>query len=100
MHRCNILKRVPNCALWLLRFPAAGENRLRACKYSFVVNVSCWSLALLCWFYIPCLSFLVLHSFVDALAQGVKPEQIIFTDVAIKNEHIRRSSLADLFLDT
>ncbi|KAG5614239.1 hypothetical protein H5410_014063 [Solanum commersonii] len=27
---CNILKRVPNSALWLLRFPAAGEMRLRA----------------------------------------------------------------------
>ncbi|KVI00360.1 Tetratricopeptide-like helical [Cynara cardunculus var. scolymus] len=31
MHWCNILKRVPNSALWLLRFPAAGEMRLRAC---------------------------------------------------------------------
>ncbi|KAI7734815.1 hypothetical protein M8C21_017788, partial [Ambrosia artemisiifolia] len=28
--RYNILKRVPNSALWLLRFPAAGEMRLRA----------------------------------------------------------------------
>ncbi|BBN13590.1 protein O-GlcNAc transferase [Marchantia polymorpha subsp. ruderalis] len=63
---CNILKRVPNSAIWLLRFPAAGENRLRA----------------------------------FAAAQGVRPEQIIFTDVAAKNEHIRRSELADLFLDT
>lgn len=63
---CNILKRVPNSALWLLRFPAAGENRLRA----------------------------------FAAAQGVRPDQIIFTDVAAKNEHIRRSALADLFLDT
>ncbi|XP_072971752.1 probable UDP-N-acetylglucosamine--peptide N-acetylglucosaminyltransferase SEC [Typha angustifolia] len=63
---CNILKRVPNSALWLLRFPAAGEMRLRA----------------------------------HAVARGVRPEQIIFTDVAIKNEHIRRSALADLFLDT
>eukprot|EP00250_Pteridium_aquilinum_P034457 c7614_g1_i2 orf=522-3503(+) len=63
---CNILKRVPNSALWLLRFPAAGENRLRS----------------------------------YAVAEGVQPEQIIFTDVAVKNEHIRRSSLADLFLDT
>ncbi|PIA29979.1 hypothetical protein AQUCO_05800216v1 [Aquilegia coerulea] len=63
---CNILKRVPNSAIWLLRFPAAGEARLRA----------------------------------YAAAQGVKPDQIIFTDVAMKNEHIRRSSLADLFLDT
>ncbi|XP_022742039.1 probable UDP-N-acetylglucosamine--peptide N-acetylglucosaminyltransferase SEC isoform X1 [Durio zibethinus] len=63
---CNILKRVPNSALWLLRFPAAGEMRLRA----------------------------------YAIAQGVQPEQIIFTDVAMKHEHIRRSALADLFLDT
>ncbi|XP_028121686.1 probable UDP-N-acetylglucosamine--peptide N-acetylglucosaminyltransferase SEC isoform X1 [Camellia sinensis] len=63
---CNILKRVPNSALWLLRFPAAGETRLRT----------------------------------YAAAQGVQPDQIIFTDVAMKSEHIRRSSLADLFLDT
>lgn len=63
---CNILKRVPNSALWLLRFPAAGESRLRA----------------------------------YAAAHGVRPDQIIFTDVAVKNEHIKRSALADLFLDT
>ncbi|XP_059448437.1 probable UDP-N-acetylglucosamine--peptide N-acetylglucosaminyltransferase SEC [Corylus avellana] len=63
---CNILIRVPNSALWLLRFPAAGEMRLRA----------------------------------YAAQRGVQPDQIIFTDVAMKQEHIRRSSLADLFLDT
>ncbi|CAH1416986.1 unnamed protein product [Lactuca virosa] len=63
---CNILKRVPNSALWLLRFPAAGEMRLRA----------------------------------YAVAQGAQPDHSIFTDVAMKNEHIRRSSLADLCLDT
>ncbi|KAJ6797840.1 putative UDP-N-acetylglucosamine--peptide N-acetylglucosaminyltransferase SEC [Iris pallida] len=63
---CNILKRVPNSALWLLRFPAAGERRLR--EY--------------------------------AKKQGVREDQIIFTDVAMKNEHIRRGALADLFLDT
>ncbi|KAL5837621.1 hypothetical protein ACOSQ3_014790 [Xanthoceras sorbifolium] len=63
---CNILKRVPNSALWLLRFPAAGEMRVRA----------------------------------YAVAQGVQPDQIIFTDVAMKQEHIRRSALADLFLDS
>jgi protein O-GlcNAc transferase len=42
------------------------------------------------------------HMFLVAVAaaQGVRPEQIIFTDVAAKNEHIRRSALADLFLDT
>lgn len=32
--RCTILKCVPNSALWLLRFPAAGEMRLRACMFS------------------------------------------------------------------
>ncbi len=31
--RCRILKRVPDSAIWLLRFPAAGETRLRACKH-------------------------------------------------------------------
>ncbi|KQJ99507.1 probable UDP-N-acetylglucosamine--peptide N-acetylglucosaminyltransferase SEC [Brachypodium distachyon] len=63
---CNILKRVPNSALWILRFPAAGETRVRA----------------------------------HAAARGVRSDQIIFTDVAMKTEHIRRSALADLFLDT
>jgi len=36
----------------------------------------------------------------DATQRGVQPDQIIFTDVAMKHEHIRRSALADLFLDT
>jgi len=44
--------------------------------------------------------FLIHGPLSDAAAQGVQPDQIIFTDVAMKNEHIRRSSLADLFLDT
>ncbi|XP_010239774.1 probable UDP-N-acetylglucosamine--peptide N-acetylglucosaminyltransferase SEC isoform X2 [Brachypodium distachyon] len=63
---CNIVKRVPNSVLWLLRFPATGEMRVKA----------------------------------HAAARGVSPDQIIFTDVAVKHEHIRRSELADLFLDT
>lgn len=49
------------------------------------------------------LSFLVLITgefSSDAISQGVQADQIIFTDVAMKNEHIRRSALADLFLDT
>lgn len=40
------------------------------------------------------------HFITDAAAQGLQPDQIIFTDVAMKQEHIKRSSLADLFLDT
>lgn len=63
---CNILKRVPNSVLWLLRFPPFGEPKIRA----------------------------------EAAARGVEPSRIIFTDVAAKNVHIRRSGLADVFLDT
>ena len=37
-YRCNILKRVPNSALWLLRFPAAGEMRLRNCILSWYLE--------------------------------------------------------------
>lgn len=43
--RCNILKRVPNSALWLLRFPAAGEMRLRACMW-FIYQI-CYCLHVL-----------------------------------------------------
>ncbi|XP_062113033.1 isopentenyl-diphosphate Delta-isomerase I-like [Humulus lupulus] len=35
-----------------------------------------------------------------AVQRGVQPDQIIFTDVAMKGEHIKRNDLADLFLDT
>ena len=63
---CSILKRVPNSVLWLLRFPAAGESRVRF----------------------------------EAAARGVDPNRLIFTDVAPKPQHIARSGLADVFLDT
>lgn len=36
----------------------------------------------------------------QAAAHGVDPSRIIFTDVAHKDLHIRRSGLADVFLDT
>ena len=35
-----------------------------------------------------------------AAAAGVDPARIVFTDVAPKDAHIRRSGLADVFLDT
>eukprot|EP00775_Hariotina_reticulata_P003146 gene3146-3423_t len=63
---CNILKRVPDSVLWLLRFPPYGEANIR----------------------------------LQAAAQGLDPSRIIFTDVAHKDLHIRRSGLADVFLDT
>ena len=63
---CNILRRVPDSVLWLLRFPPYGEPRIRT----------------------------------EAAARGIDPDRIIFTDVANKPVHIRRSGLADVFLDT
>ncbi|GAB4819185.1 hypothetical protein N2152v2_006231 [Parachlorella kessleri] len=63
---CNILRRVPNSVLWLLRFPPYGEPRIKA----------------------------------EAAARGIDPARVIFTDVAAKPVHIRRSGLADVFLDT
>lgn len=63
---CNILRRVPNSVLWLLRFPPYGEPNIRQ----------------------------------EAHNLGIDPNRIIFTDVANKPVHIRRSGLADVFLDT
>lgn len=62
----NILKRVPNAVLWLLRFPPLAEQNIRA----------------------------------EAKARGVKGNRLVFTDVAPKDEHLKRGYLADLFLDT
>ncbi|CAL8089196.1 unnamed protein product [Orchesella dallaii] len=62
----NILKRVPNGVLWLLRFPPQGEQNLRSLS----------------------------------LNMGLDPERIIFSDVALKEEHVRRGQLADICLDT
>ncbi|CAM9696992.1 unnamed protein product [Chrysoparadoxa australica] len=61
-----ILKRVPNSLLWLLRFPPAGEENIRA----------------------------------EARKRGVRDNQLHFTDVTPKEQHIQRGYLADLFLDT
>lgn len=63
---CNILKRVPNSILWLLRFPALSEVNVRA----------------------------------EAEARGIGRHRIHFTDIAPKDEHLKRGYLADLFLDT
>lgn len=62
----NILKRVPNSVLWLLRFPGAGEENI----------------------------------FKEARKRGLRHDQIVFSDVAPKDEHLERCVLADLCLDT
>ena len=62
----NILKRVPNSVLWLLRFPAIGATNIMA----------------------------------RAVQLGLSPDRIIFSNVAAKEEHVRRGQLADICLDT
>lgn len=62
----NILKRVPNSVLWLLRFPVVGEANIAA----------------------------------EAAKLGLEPHRIIFSNVAAKEEHVRRGQLADVCLDT
>lgn len=62
----NILKRVPNSILWLLRFPGAGEENI----------------------------------FREARKRGLRHDQIVFSDIAPKEEHLERCLLADLSLDT
>merc|ERR1712025_471105 len=62
----NILNRVPNSVMWLLRFPQVGETNIH----------------------------------VAAQQVGLKPGRIIFSNVAAKEEHVRRGQLADVCLDT
>ncbi|CAD5222732.1 unnamed protein product [Bursaphelenchus xylophilus] len=63
---CEILKRVPNSVLWLLRFPIHGE-----------ANV---------------LKFI--------MERGLPASKVVFSNVAAKEEHVRRGQLADVCLDT
>lgn len=62
----NILQHVPNSVLWLLRFPAVGEQNIQQTAQNL----------------------------------GVAPGRIIFSNVAAKEEHVRRGQLADVCLDT
>ncbi|KAI1301551.1 UDP-N-acetylglucosamine-peptide N-acetylglucosaminyltransferase [Halotydeus destructor] len=62
----NILKRVPNGVLWLLKFPAHGEANILA----------------------------------TVARMGLPPGKIIMSNVAAKEEHVRRGQLADVCLDT
>ncbi|TDG41358.1 hypothetical protein AWZ03_012225 [Drosophila navojoa] len=61
-----ILKNVPKSVLWLLRFPAVGEQNIK-------------------------------KSVSDL---GISSDRIIFSNVAAKEEHVRRGQLADICLDT
>ncbi|XP_041674324.1 UDP-N-acetylglucosamine--peptide N-acetylglucosaminyltransferase 110 kDa subunit isoform X2 [Drosophila eugracilis] len=62
----EILKNVPKSVLWLLRFPAVGEQNIKKTVTDF----------------------------------GISPDRVIFSNVAAKEEHVRRGQLADICLDT
>jgi protein O-GlcNAc transferase len=64
---CEILKRVPDSVLWLIRFPVHGEaNILNTVQSEY----------------------------------GLEPSRVVFSNVAAKEEHVRRGQLADVCLDT
>ncbi|XP_033250906.1 UDP-N-acetylglucosamine--peptide N-acetylglucosaminyltransferase 110 kDa subunit-like isoform X2 [Drosophila miranda] len=62
----EILKNVPKSVLWLLRFPAVGEQNIKKTVSDL----------------------------------GISPDRVIFSNVAAKEEHVRRGQLADICLDT
>merc|ERR1711971_98088 len=62
----NILNRVPNSVMWLLRFPQVGETNI----------------------------------LVAAQQMGCRNGAIVFSNVAAKEEYVRRGQLADVCLDT
>ncbi|XP_045202989.2 UDP-N-acetylglucosamine--peptide N-acetylglucosaminyltransferase 110 kDa subunit-like isoform X1 [Mercenaria mercenaria] len=62
----DILKRVPNSVLWLLKFPAVGEPNIVQ----------------------------------KAKDEGIDGSRVVFSNVAPKEEHVRRGQLADVCLDT
>lgn len=85
----NILKAVPNAVLWLLRFPAVGETNIQQTAQNLG----------------ECRRNKSFSPFTDRLtfphsSSGIQPGRIIFSNVAAKEEHVRRGQLADVCLDT
>lgn len=84
----NILKAVPNAVLWLLRFPAVGETNIQQTAQNLGKSSRSKSFG---------------HSSLTVNLSphsGVQPGRIIFSNVAAKEEHVRRGQLADVCLDT
>lgn len=84
----NILKAVPNAVLWLLRFPAVGETNIQQTAQNLGKSSRRKS------FGHPSLTFDL------SPRSGIQPGRIIFSNVAAKEEHVRRGQLADVCLDT
>jgi protein O-GlcNAc transferase len=86
----RLLLRVPFSVLWLLRFPPAGEENILKEVENDAYRSAFWSL----------LFTLFLAVTFQARKRGVQSDRIIFSDVAPREEHVKRGFLADLFLDT
>lgn len=82
----SILKAVPNAVLWLLRFPAVGETNIQQTAQNLgELRIYSFEVELIDFFF---------------LSSGLAPGRIIFSNVAAKEEHVRRGQLADVCLDT
>lgn len=84
----EILKKVENSVLWLLRFPALGEKNILEAAEKFGKGNLIKSSA------IEFKIFFIINFL------GLESKRIIFSDVAAKDEHVWRSQLADICLDT
>ena len=80
---CRVLNAVPGSYLWLLRFPPAGVARVRAAAAEAGL-----------------LGLQGQRGGGAAAAAAAAEERIVFTDVAPRDLHVARCSLADVFLDT
>lgn len=90
----TILKNVPNAVLWLLRFPAVGEANLQQTAQNlgnfFFLNRMETNNRPYC----------LANNFTRFNFVGLPGGRIIFSNVAAKEEHVRRGQLADVCLDT
>lgn len=88
----TVMKHVPHAVLWLLRFPAVGEQNL----LQTIQNLGKQSKWVRAWeWFIYCHRFIILNGSI-----GIPVERVIFSNVAAKEEHVRRGQLADVCLDT
>lgn len=101
----TILKNVPNAVLWLLRFPAVGEPNLQQTAQNLgrLIGYTPKTFELNSLMRIFILIAAKTHfSFIICVrvCVGIPAGRIIFSNVAAKEEHVRRGQLADVCLDT
>ena len=87
----NILNAVPNSVMWLLRFPQVGETNILVAAQQVQPQPGT-----------PFRLTQTLTVFTNPvfLQMGLRKSSIVFSNVAAKEEHVRRGQLADVCLDT